>query len=765
MKKIFVSALTAFCFVGIWADEVEEVEFEGLDRVEDAAIQDCIKIKPHQKYSQADIDDSLKALFKKDFFSYIKFIKRGNKLVVQCTEKPMIDQVAFEGNDAASDEMLKHIVNDRIGEGKLYSRYIVKDILADMQMAYKALGYFSVSIVPKIIKHPGNKIDLVFEINEGSKTTVKKIIFIGNKSFDDDELKDLLTIKESQTWRFWDRDSEIYREDKVNVDIDNLTRFYKNNGYPFFVVLSTAAELDYDKKSHYCTFTVEEGDKYSIGKVSIDSEIEKIPADQFVKFIDLKKDSVYNEELIYAVRDCVRREVALQDNPFIDVAVDIDYDRANKIANVNYKIVKTPHAFIERIEIVGNTKTLDRVIRREFTVHEGDAFNVYKVQQTVERLKGMDYFDDVQISDEPGSTEDQKFLIVKIKEKESSAQIRFGLSVCDADGFGGFIGLTENNLYGTGRLFSTEVYWAQKLYGAKASIYDPRFMDKSFGAGLSVGANNYDRKKYNDTVLRSVFISPFIRYAISPNLSHKIAYYLSYNSRKWWNRKENKLHDKVPDYVNDTPVMKDEYGSYVCSEISSVLYYDQTDNPYDPRKGYGISLTNAYAGIGGAVRYFKNELEGTYYRPLTKKITFIANAKIGHIHEIRNTRSMHRYALGGDGYDLRGFDSYGVGPRDINGNSVGGNKFWTMSFMAKAPLSTREMGIDGFAFWDFGSAWGTKYPGHLVRDSAGFRSSVGFGIAWRKSPFGMPMSFIFGFPIKKREHDEKQIFTLSGLMM
>jgi outer membrane protein insertion porin family len=744
------------------ADIVSKIEFEGLDRVEIEAIEDCLAIKPNKSYGPADVDATLKALFKKDFFSHIKIIKRSDALVIKCQEKPMIDRVAFEGNDVASDDTLKNIINDRVGEGRLYSMHIIKDILSDFQMTYKALGCYSAVIVPKIIRHPGNRIDLVFEINEGSKTKVQKILFVGNKNFSDDELKDLLETKEAKVWRFWDYDSHVFREERIEVDVETLSSFYKNNGYPFFMVVSTSAEMDFDKKSHYCTFILEEGDKYTIKSTSLESKVKKVKVDEFKKYIEIKKGSIYNEALINACKDNVRGVISLKDNPFIDVVVDVDYDKVKKTATVKYTIVERPRAFVERIEIVGNTRTLDRVIRREFTIQEGDALNLYKIQRTTELLKSLDYFDDVQISDVNGSTDDRRILIVSVKEKESTAQFRFGLNVNDADGFGGFVGFVENNLMGTGNSFSADVSWAQKNHGIKLGIFNPRFMDLNFGAGVNIGAHQYNRKSVDQSVNKSAYISPFIIYSIRNDLRHRISYTLAFNDRRWWSRDGQETYARVPDNVA-VYLMRDEFGRYVSSEISSTLFFNRADNPYDPRSGYDIALTNSFAGIGGSVRYFKNELGGNYYYPLSQKLTFITSANIGHLIESRGVRSGHRYTLGG-GDSLRGFDSYGVGPRDLHGNSIGGNKFWTLSFMVKAPLSTREIGINGVVFLDFGSAWGTKYASSKVNDCSSTRASAGVAIEWAKSPLGSPMSFVFGFSLRKKKFDETQTFTLTGLM-
>ncbi|MBO4405894.1 MAG: outer membrane protein assembly factor BamA [Alphaproteobacteria bacterium] len=775
----------------VFADVVEKVEYAGLDRVEEAAISDAVLIKPNKNYDKKDVAQSIRNLYEKDFFSNIEFFKKGNTLVIKVKEKPIVDKVVFEGNDAGTDEMLNSVVNGRLGEGRLFSSHVVKDVLADMQLAYKAWGFYFSEINPQYIERSGNKIDIVFNIKEGRKTTVAKIIFIGNKTFSDDQLKDVISMKEARVWRFWDYDSQIYREDKVDVDIDAITKFYKSKGFPFFVVTSSHAEMSSDKQSHFCTFIMDEGDKYNIRDISLTSEISDIKADDYKSYIKFKSDDVYNESLIYEVRDKIRKEVSLKGNSFINVTVDIHYDKEKNLADVFYKIVKSQKVFVERIEIVGNTRTLDKVIRRELSVHEGDALNAYKIQRSIDRLKAMDYFDDVQVREEDGSSDDKKVIVVSVKEKDSTAQIRFGLSVNDSDGFGGFVGFIENNLMGTGKVLSADVMWMQQYHGAKIDLFDPRFFDQNIGAGIKLGVSDINRKKFENAAVRSFYVGPYIRYSINENLIHRIGYSVSFNRRKFWNRDFNKWTNELPDsYTKDDKIIKfrnkdiwqEEYGKYTNCELSSVLTYFDVDNPYDRRYGYDISLTNAYSGLMGNVKYFKNVLEGNLYRPVTEKVTFVLNGQVGHIKEISNTRSCDRFTLGG-GSTMRGFNSYGIGARaiesgeivydkngkeidrrDAEGNSLGSTKYWTVSLMLKAPLSTKEMGINGVVFLDFGSAWGSKYPRSKVNDSSAIRASTGVAIEWAKCPLGMPMSFVFGFALKKKHFDDKQVFTLTGLM-
>ncbi len=787
--KTFITITLLICTTTLYADLIDSIEYEGLDRVEQAAIQDSITIKPGKEYNQDDIYESIKKLYEKDFFSNIKILRRGNTLVIKVKEKPMVDKIAFEGNEAASDEMLKNVINNRLGEGKLYSLHIIKDVLSDLQLMYKVLGFHSPVIKPQMINHPGNKIDIVFNIKEGEKTVIQKIIFIGNKAFSDDELKDLISMKEAKVWRFWDYDSHVFREDKVDVDIDAITKFYKSKGFPFFMVTNTHAEMSSDRKSHYCTFMMEEGDKYNIGKVSLNSYVKKVKAKDFMDIVKIKSGDLYNETKIFEIRDKLRKEVSLKEHPFIDVIVDINYNKEQKTANILYKIEERQKLFVERIDIVGNVRTLDRVIRRELSVHEGDALNVYKIQKSVDRLKGMEYFDDVQIDQEDGSVPDKKIIIVRVKEKESTAQLRFGLNMTDSDGIGGFIGIVENNLMGTGRMISADVMWMQRYYGLKIDLFDPRFFEGNVGAGIKIGGSRTERKKFESSAVSSLFISPYIRYAINENLIHRVGFTVSSNKKMWWNHNERKWMDHIPEFYQigdrifkplNKDIADDEYGKYTTCELHSTLTYFDVDNQYEPRDGYDISMTNSYAGIMGNVKYFKNVFEGNIYRPINEKVTFVINGQLGHIKEISNTHSGDRFTLGG-GYSMRGFDSYGIGTNCMtdeiaydsagqikhltpSNTSIGSTKYWTLSFMLKSPLSTKEMGINGVVFLDFGSAWGTKYDKRRVNDSSSVRASTGVAIEWAKCPLGMPMAFIFGFALKKKSFDEKQTFTLSGMM-
>lgn len=766
----YLGLLFSVLTCSVSADVVNQVKFEGLDRVELSVVEDHVTVKPGKEYNEEDVDETIKALFSTGFFSDIKVKKVGSTLVIVCKEKWMVDKVAFEGNDAAKDENLRQVIGHRLSSGRLFSSYIVKDIVSDFQMMYKAMGYCSAVIIPKVIRRLGNKIDVVFEIKEGSKTTVKKIIFIGNRHFSDDDLKDVMATKEEKIWRFWDYDSHVYREDRINIDVDAITAYYKNHGYPFFMVTRTSAEMSPDKASYYCTFTMEEGDKYEISKVVLVSSVKAVKAADFRKFIAIKKGEAYNDAKITANRDAIRREISLKDHPFVDVTIDVDYDKKRKKAIVKYTVVERPKAFLERIDIIGNSKTLDHVIRREFTLHEGDALNPYKIDNAVKRLKGVGYFDDVELSELDGSTEDKKVLLVNVKEKESTAQFKFGLNLSDADGFGGMIGLSEINLMGTGCGLSAEAMWMQRYYGTKVDLYDPRFMDQNFGAGVGTGYTSYNRKKSDGSIYQSLFIAPYVRYGITENLFHVVRYTLSRNKKLWWSKKDNKAFTKVPSDKRKDVFLPDEFGKYTSGEVSSTLTYYSTDDEFNPRNGYEISMTNAYCGVIGNVRYFKNEFEVKFYYPLGQRSIFTIDANVGHIHELKNTRSVNRFALGG-GENMRGFNADGLGPREKDGdqNSIGGNKYWTVSLAAKTPLSTKEIGINGVVFLDLGSAWGVrgkirnKYK-DKINDSNSMRISVGVAIEWAKTPLGMPMSFIFGFPIKKKSFDEKQAFTLSGLM-
>jgi outer membrane protein insertion porin family len=766
MKKTLLLVL-GLCVSEVSADVISSIVFKGLGLVDKEALDECITITPEEEFGQSEVEATIKALFAKGFFSDVKIVKNGRTLIIECTEKPMINKIAFEGNDALKDEALKSVINGRIADGSMLENYLVRDCIADIKAVYASLGYYAVKITPKIIKYSkkNKKVDIVFEIIEGSKTTVKKILFIGNKSFSDDELKDVLSLKEERIWRFGSEYS-VFGEEMIAESKKALTEFYNNNGFPFFSIRLASAEMGNDKTSHYCTFIVDEGDIFKIQKITLQSKVKQINVKAFRKFITLKTGEVFNKSLINQNRTAVLREISLKNNPFIDIMIQTDFDKAKKTATINYIVVEKPKIFIEKIDIVGNTRTLDKVIRREFSVHEGDPLNVYKMEKTLQTLNGIGYFSSVNISEKNGSSEDKKVLVVTVKESDSTSNIRFGLSAGTIDGFGGFIGFTENNLFGTGRTFGTEVFWSQKHHGCSVDLYDPHFMDKNFGAGIKVGIEqNSSMKNVDYSVRDSKFVSSYVRYNITEYLSHMIAYTLSSNDKKWWDKTTSKTLPTPPvSAVND--LTKSEYGKFTSGELTSSLTYERVDNHYEPRDGYSISLNNTYSGLVGNVQYFKNSMNARYYYPINKKLTFIVNGVLGHLYEIKNTRTNHRFSLGGgDDYGMRGFDIGGIGPRDADERSLGGNKFWTLSCMVKAPLSSKDIGINGIVFLDLGSAWDTKYKKITgVKDSSSIRASVGIAIEWVKCPLGMPMSFVFGFPIKKQSFDMKRIFSLNGFM-
>jgi outer membrane protein insertion porin family len=571
-----------------------------------------------------------------------------------------------------------------------------------------------------------------------------------------------MAIKEEKIWRFWSYESHIFREDNIDADLSALSLFYRSNGFPFFAITSASAEMDFAQRSHYCTFAMEEGERYTIGNVTLESKVSKIRAADFRKYISITKGSVFNASLIESEKKEILHSLSQNGHPFIAIKEEVSFNRKTKTADVKYTIVEKAKAFIERIEIVGNFKTLDKVIRREFTLHEGDPINAYEIHVTTQRLNGIGYFDEVTISEEEGSAPDRKVLVVKVKEKESTARISFGGGISDADGFSGVVSFGEDNLFGTGVSASSEIAYAQRFYGGKIDVFFPRFMDRNFGAGLKLGAHNIDRERVDQSILRSAYISPYVRYQISKNLAHYLRYRLSANNRYWWD-KVNGVRLPVPPAGADGVLMRDEYGKFCGSEVSSTFVRDMTDNPYAPRRGHVISLSNAYSGLLGDVKYFKTEVAYKYYYPIGKKITFIFDASVGHLHEISGTRTCHRFELGGDGTRMRGFDTGGVGPRDLQDSYIGGTRYWSASFVAKAPLSTKEIGINGLAFIDFGSVWGSKYPSDQIKDSSAVRASIGVAIEWEKCPLGMPISFVFGFPLKKQSFDKKQTLTFAGL--
>lgn len=747
---------------------------KGLDRVSRDVV---VNLLVFNKDSSLDIDESIKNIYKSGIFDNVKINAANSVITIIVKENPGIEKLRFEGNDSLKEEMLKSIINDRLAEGKMFNKSVIHDVVSDLQMAYRFNGFPAAKIDPKIIRREGNKVDLVIEIKEGDQALVSKIIFCGNNAYDKETLKEKIETKERATWRFLGKEVSLFGLEKSRIDSEALNRFYHNEGYIDFRTKKIIPELDFKKKNTYLTVMLHEGDRFKIRDVKIQSKSKRVSVTDIKCKMAVLSGDWYSKTMIDVNRIRILEDLSRKGHVFVDAKYDLNIDRKNKEIDVVYTISDSPRTYIERIEIEGNTRTEDNVIRRLFKFHEGDPNSPYEILKSKESLYATGFFSDVNIYTHNGSAPDRIILKVSVKESEDVSNISLACTAADQDGLGGMLAYTDNNFMGRGQTFSSDIQIAQKMVSGSVSLYEPRFIWDNVSAELEVGGAKRSRKRQEHSDYKDIHIMPSIIYNINRNLSHRLSVCMMF-SRKVWVDREGRRHNTVPASATSETFLSDEYGAFTSSEISSTLTYRDSFKTKDGVSGYSISLRNAYSGITSNTSYFKNSLSAEYYVPcpmIDNRTSFVIKGNIAHINEIRNVKGVFRFQPGGDGTYFRGFDT--VGPRDkVFGSCIGGINMWTTSLQLRRPISGSELGVFGSVFVDIGSVYGvtSKYKGlhrnvkdydgqtrdNYVVDDSSPRISVGFAIEWKKCPLGSPLSFIFAAPIKKSSHDVRRSFAV-----
>lgn len=759
--------------------EYPNLRIDGLDKVHRDVV---INLLVFSANGDVDVDESIKSIYRSGIFSDVSItsLDRGI-VVVKIKENPSIERLRFEGNDNIKDEMLKNVINDRMAEGKMFNKSLIYDIISDLQIAYRFNGYPSAVIEPKIIRRGGNKVDVIFEISEGKKALVSKIIFTGNKHYGKDVLKEKIETKERASWRFLNSDVSVFGFEKSKLDREALNDFYKNSGFIDFKVDKIIPELDTKKEHSYLTVMLHEGEQFKISNIEIKSKSKRVAAPSIEQCrLPVIVGDLYSEKSLEIARLNILDLLANKGYVFVDVKTDLHIDREKKCINVSFSIIDTPRVYVERIEIEGNAKTEDSVVRRYLAMHEGDPQSEYDIYRSREALLETGFFADVNIYSERGSFDDRVVLKVVVKESEETSTISLALTAADQDGFGGMIAYSDTNFMGRGQTVSSDVQLAQKMVSGTVSLYEPRFIWDNVAGEIEFGGAKRSRKRQEHSDYKDIHVTPSVMYDINRNLSHRVSCNLMF-SRKVWVGNDGHRYNRIPAFHSGKTFLEDEYGNFSSSELSSTLTYKDKFKTKQGVSGYSVSLRNAYSGIASNTKYFRNSISAEYFSPchaIDNKTTFVLNGCLSIMHDIKNVRGFFRHQPGADGQSFRGFDT--VSPREsFTGDCIGGLKMWNMSAQLRRPISGQDLGVFGSLFVDIGSVWGVphKYKNktlswdetvnganvkcvNKINDSACPRISLGFAIEWKKCPLGTPISFIFAAPVKKCRHDVRRAFTL-----
>lgn len=726
-------------------DPIMEIRIEGSQRIEPDTVRSYMAINPGDPFDARAIDRALKNLFATGLFADVNFRREGNSLVVQVAENPIINRIAFEGNDKLEDDELQAEIQLR--PRVVYTQGRVQADVKRLLDLYRRNGRFAAAIEPKIIKLDQNRVDLVFEITEGEDTGIERIDFVGNKIFDDSDLRDVIITRESAFYRIL-TSNDSYDPDRLTVDKETLRKFYLAEGYADFRVVSAVAELSPDQEAFFITFTVEEGERYKFGKIDVKTTLKDLdPAAVWGDVLTFEGDW-YNADLVDKSVQAIADRVGSLGYAFVDVRPRIDRDAENRILSLTYDIQEGPKVYVERIDITGNVRTQDKVIRREFRLAEGDAFSTAKMRRTEQRLRNLTFFESVDIQTTPGSAPDKTIIKVKVAEK-STGELNFGAGFSTADGPLGSIGVRERNLLGKGQDLRLNFTLSGKRSQVDLSFTDPYFLDKELSAGFDLFHRRFSDVRGDSYDLQQTGAGVRLGYELSEYTRQTLNYRLSV--------------DKVHDLDDDiSEAIRDEKGYTVRSSVGSTIMYDRRDNPADPRDGYYASLSNTFTGVGGDVFNLQTSVRGGYFYPVTDDVSIGLAGGVGYIQGIGDrVRVTDAFSLGGA--NLRGFESSGVGPRDADTNdSLGGQLLFDGTLQATFPIGLpEEFNIRGRAFTDFGTLTETDLENNDVNidDDASLRVSVGGGLTW-VSPFG-PIAVDLAYPIMKEDYDNTEWFRFS----
>ncbi|HSE78954.1 MAG TPA: outer membrane protein assembly factor BamA [Alphaproteobacteria bacterium] len=724
---------------------MREIAVEGTQRIDPETIRSYMLIRPGDRASVEQLDRSLKALFGTGLFADVTIRRDGDRVVVNVVENPIINRIAFEGNRRVEDEILNKEVQLR--PRVVYTRAKVQADVKRVLDLYRRSGRFAATVEPKVIQLPQNRVDLIFEINEGQVTSVERINFVGNARFSDSTLRDVIQTKESRWYRILSTD-DTYDPDRLSFDRDLLRRYYLKNGYADFRVVSAVAELTPDREGFFITFTLEEGERYRFGGVDIVSRLRDLEPEKLRGRLLTREGDWYDAEAVERSVTGLTDEIGTLGYAFVDVRPRINRDREARTISITYDIQEGPRVYVERINITGNVRTLDKVIRREMRLVEGDAFNTAKLRRSRQRIRNLGFFEKVDVTNVAGEAADRTVINVDVQER-STGELSFGVGFSTADGALADIAIRERNLLGRGQDLRLGFVLSQRRQEVDLSFTEPYFLERNMSAGFDLFRIIRDFQDEAGYDQETTGFGLRTGYQIAENLRQTLRYTL----------REDDITDVDP---TASRLIREQEGTTLSSILGQDLLYDRRDDRFDPREGYFVRLSTDLAPGGiGDVAFSRNRLAAGYYIPIAEEWVASISGEVGYLFGLNSedVRIQHRFYIGGE--TLRGFETAGIGPRDITTtDALGGNQFYIGTVAVTFPSGLpKELGIRTTLFSDFGTLWNTDSVGPEVVDVDSIRVSVGVGAVWR-SPFG-PIRISLAQAVRKEDFDKDELFRFS----
>ncbi|KQQ46765.1 MULTISPECIES: outer membrane protein assembly factor BamA [Rhizobium/Agrobacterium group] len=731
-----------------YAAVISRIDVRGAERSGADAVRSNITIAPGRNFSNADIDESVKRLYATGYFSNVSMNVSGSTLVVTVSENNLVNQVVFNGNRKIKDDKLQGIVQTQsLGP---YDQTIVTSDIARIKEAYAAIGRSDIQVTTQVVPVGQGRVNLAFVINEGERTKIARIDFVGNNAYSDGRLAAVINTKKSNMLSFLTR-KDVYNEDKLRADEEALRQFYYNRGYADFRVTGSNAVLDEATNEYTITINVDEGQRYAFGNVGVESTVPGVDGNELQTLVDTRPGSNYSAKEVQQSMEAISKRVAAEGYPFARVTPRGDRDMNGNTIGVTYIVDQGERAYVERIEIRGNTRTRDYVIRREFDISEGDAFNQTIITAAKRRLEALGYFSKVNIGTSQGSAPDRVVIVVDV-EDQATGSFGIGAGYSQNDGALLEASIEEKNFLGRGQYIRIAAGAGQDdARSYNLSFTEPYFLGYRLAAGFDLFKSQSSSEDYYDYDEQGFALR--VTAPITENLATTFKY--TYKQIKYDGEGDYQANLAQP-YVD---LIDQNNGKWVQSSISNTLAYNTLDDRNMPRDGWQAALTNEFAGLGGDSEYYKIYAKARYYHTLSDEYDIIGSltGQAGYVVPTGdNLLVFDQFKIGGR--VIRGFENDGIGPR-IGDDSIGGTTYFAASAEVTAPMPgvPEDFGLRLAGFVDAGTLYGNKVANSSgVQDDSSIRASAGIGIMWA-SPFG-PLRVDYAVPFMKEDYDEVQNF-------
>tara|TARA_R110001599_G_scaffold52949_5_gene148166 strand:+ start:9309 stop:11870 length:2562 start_codon:yes stop_codon:yes gene_type:complete len=810
---------------------IRSILVEGNQRIEARTVQSYLLVEPGDAFDAERIDLSLKTLFATNLFADVSIDRNGDNLLVRVVENPIINRVIFEGNRALKDDKFKEEIQ-AAPRGIFTAARVQADVQRILEL-YRQSGRFAAKVEPQYKPLEQNRVDLVFEITEGPVTGVRSINFIGNKEYSDSRLRSEIVTRQSRLWRFFSS-NDNYDPGRLEYDREKLREFYQNNGYYDFRVTSAVAELTPDQKDFYITMTIDEGRQYDFGEVKVETALEKLDAVALRSAVPIQEGDLFKGNLIETTIDTLTYAAGIAGYAFVDIRPQLDVNPDTGRIDVTFAVDEGPRVYIERINIVGNTQTLDRVIRRELRISEGDAFNRILLDRSKNRVRALGYFKDVEIIETPGDGADKSIVDVKVTE-QPTGELSFAAGFSSVDSYLFDLSASQRNLRGRGQSVVARVSTSSRQQVVDLRFTEPRFLDRNLSAGVDLYATKQDFKDYGSYTAETIGAGLRVGFPLTERMQLGLSYKLQSDdvqipdfdilldttTRFTSTRTIQTAGADTPgdtsddlfrvaraadgavagevivDQCDPLYVLRDSNCRSERSEISSIVgysfYWDRTNDPIRPTRGFDFRWSQEAAGLGGDVKYLRTETSASMYRGIWKDVVASARLSAGYVFPLEDGQGIrinNRFFRGGSTF--RGFDVAGLGPREVvrvvdpttgeivatrRLNSQGGNTYYQGTFELSMPnFFPEEYGIKSALFADVGGLGTLRGPDisptvyftdpqtglpavRITKDATALRASAGLSVFW-DSPFG-PIRFDFSQILRREDYDRTETFRFS----